>query len=1051
MGNVLPALEVVASQAHVDERLTNALEDNPSTLAPQTVPWEVFLQRLCTALLPSLSVAPEGVERVCLAGAVRAVLPAYEPAWTERQGSLDAFARTVAVLRRHEVTPRTLDSALGFVPDTEPGLKNRLSVLRAILQDLDQRLAHAGLVASASVEGLLAQALTDTHLHPEVVGLPTRVRVWHLLDLPPVRVRFLLGLARWLSAHKGGVVFHVVSEPRRARLPLSLDRALRAFEAEEGLSLELGYGLRDPSAEPSDPWLADWVNAIATGGRVVEPWQVGAVPVSVAEARGPEEEARWVASRVERWLRAGYGVHEVAVVLRRTTDEAVDALGRALDAARIPWQRPGGVALLSSPLARALLGLPRVAARGAPREEVLRALTVLQGNAPRGADPPPWRVAAALRDLQVETLFDTDLADKLTRARGENLPAAVAYVAEGWARDLWSLARDGTAQAHAERLLRWIDRVAGEGRFVEEARSVLATADFDAGAQAILRCLGRDEAGLAAAAELVRAVPSIAARAGLDGPLSAGAFGELLLDLAAARTLGASPGAGAGVAVLDATACVGRSFRALAVVGLQDGGFPARREDEALWGDAERALVARARGAPLEPSRTREAETLLLLAVLASARGEVCASLARHDVGGRARPASPFVADLVRAAGARVLRLGNDPLARSERVPPRGAERELRRYALTPEEAPPRHAEALRSALSRARVEEERLEFFARPGADGGRYTGRIDHDEALLRTLGMEGWAGPKRPVDVTTLERAARCGFKAFAQEVLRLEERPELTETLDDKDRGHLLHKLLEAGQDAARSTQNEPLERRWRAVLAELDAAGSEVSPPNPRVDAHLLRADYHAIRRQVEAWLARRLSHPDGWTMVDTEVAFGPRRRWPSVEVPMPGGEPVVIKGRIDGVERLGDQLRVVEFKSGRGDGFRKRLQDGALDTQFQLPIYVVALALALRAGALPPPAPRAPVDGVYVGFRDLTEHSLRDVLVRARRHGRDLDADHLTEAGVLGQGPLGDAVRRVVGPLRAGRFEPRPRDCDFCQYKSVCRVEAHETPPEESV
>jgi ATP-dependent helicase/DNAse subunit B len=34
----------------------------------------------------------------------------------------------------------------------------------------------------------------------------------------------------------------------------------------------------------------------------------------------------------------------------------------------------------------------------------------------------------------------------------------------------------------------------------------------------------------------------------------------------------------------------------------------------------------------------------------------------------------------------------------------------------------------------------------------------------------------------------------------------------------------------------------------------------------------------------------------------------------------------------------------------------------------------------------------------------------------------------------------------VVAPLRAGRFEPRPRDCQFCQYRSLCRVEAHDEP-----
>ena len=439
--------------------------------------------------------------------------------------------------------------------------------------------------------------------------------------------------------------------------------------------------------------------------------------------------------------------------------------------------------------------------------------------------------------------------------------------------------------------------------------------------------------------------------------------------------------------------------------------------------------------------------------MLGAAREAVAVSLARHDAAGRVLAASPFFGDLQRTAGVTVERVRRDPLARSRRVPPRGPERTLRSLAQCGDDELARAdldagtREALRSVSVRASVERGRQEFFARGDLAGDRYTGRIDHDPALVARLRLGEWAGGRRPLAVTTLERAARCGYKAFAMEVLRIEERIDEAETLDDKSRGHLLHKLLEAGQEALAESASLDAHERWMAVRAALDDAGAEFAVHEARLNASLLDADLRAIRRQVELWLERRLADPDGWQMIESEVAFGPRKKWPAVEVPVPNGEPVVIQGRIDGVERSGRALRVVEFKSGRGDGFRKRLQEGALDTQFQMVVYAAALERARRAGVLD--GDPAAVDGVYVGFRDLTEHGLRESLSRPRRKGDAVNVDELVQRGAEGEGPLGDAVRRVVLPLRAGHFEPRPRDCHFCQYASLCRVEAHDGAPDE--
>ncbi len=105
-------------------------------------------------------------------------------------------------------------------------------------------------------------------------------------------------------------------------------------------------------------------------------------------------------------------------------------------------------------------------------------------------------------------------------------------------------------------------------------------------------------------------------------------------------------------------------------------------------------------------------------------------------------------------------------------------------------------------------------------------------------------------------------------------------------------------------------------------------------------------------------------------------------------------------------------------------------------------VYAAALERARHAGVLE--GDPTAVDGIYVGFRDLTEHGLRESLSKPRKKGPAVDVDALIGQGAEGEGPLGEAVRRVVLPLRQGNFAPRPRDCGFCQYASLCRVDAHD-------
>jgi hypothetical protein len=78
-----------------------------------------------------------------------------------------------------------------------------------------------------------------------------------------------------------------------------------------------------------------------------------------------------VAARIARWIDDGLGAHEVAVVFAGDDPETRRCVRQALDDARIPWSDARAEGLLASPVARALLALPKMVARGADREEAL--------------------------------------------------------------------------------------------------------------------------------------------------------------------------------------------------------------------------------------------------------------------------------------------------------------------------------------------------------------------------------------------------------------------------------------------------------------------------------------------------------------------------------------------------------------------------------------------------------------------------------------------------------------------------------------------------------
>ncbi|MBL8683390.1 MAG: PD-(D/E)XK nuclease family protein [Myxococcales bacterium] len=1036
-------VHVVATDEHRRARLLVAAREGGAAIAPSTVSIHTLVRALHRALLPHVALAHPLIERVA------ASLAATKVRGGAGYTRATALASALDVLRRNAIDGDALERSLAEVDASEDGARKRLGALAEASRLVDERLEAEGLVARAGLEGVLARAIDAMELGealPAPIGPnPTHVRVTlGAAGLDLSRARLLAALGRALQRRGGGLSLRVLVEPARERWSAALDRALRVFEDDEESPVELELGLREDDGETHDG-LRSFVEALAAGGRAVD------APVEFAEAHGPDESARWAIATVERWIDAGMEPEEIAIVLRTGAADEVEPIVRALDEAGLRArldeacargiERPGA--------AIALVSLARALAEGGEVERVTFALAALAGpKAIRGH--APTTLAHAARAVRARTVFDPKL-----ELLGRHVSPATAEAASALRELVAPLGTEGTVEQHCARWLRFLRAIAPASRHQEAARSLGRVGSDEPATRAMLRASTREERALDAIERSIEQLAPRARRAGLASVIDAESFASLLEDaIDAAREAldGASDAGTSGVRVTSVESVVGATFRGVVVVGIEDGRFPAHVEEDSLLGEVERRAVKKSAGVLVVRRGAKEDEAQLFLAACAASSERLGLVGSRHDAGGRALAPSPFMVDVRRVLDRAPQWLTHDPLARSRAVVARGSERLTRAWAGWPSrEALAKAAmdtgaralfDRVRSAVERAEIERERTEFFAGLRAEPGRFSGRIDHDPRAIAALELARYATTAWPLDVTSLERTARCAFKAFAQQVLKLEPEDLPSLALDAKERGHLLHALLEAGQIALHGTQGRPRAVRWEKVEAALDKAAERFGADLPHADTDLLRADTVAIRRMIEGFLEGRMDADTRWSVVATEVAFGPEREWPALEVEVDGESPIVLRGRIDGVERLDESVRAVEFKSGRGDGFRKRLREGALDTQFQLVVYASALYRAVREGRVD--ATGVDVDGVYVGFRDQTEHGLRDVLAKPRRGGGDApiaDVESLVRDGAQGKGALGEAVRKAVLPVRQGVFAPRPRDCDFCNAQSLCRVE----------
>ncbi|HEY1266008.1 MAG TPA: PD-(D/E)XK nuclease family protein [Candidatus Binatia bacterium] len=492
------------------------------------------------------------------------------------------------------------------------------------------------------------------------------------------------------------------------------------------------------------------------------------------------------------------------------------------------------------------------------------------------------------------------------------------------------------------------------------------------------------------------------------------------------------------VTVLDAMAARGSSFRAVFIVGLNEGMFPRTIREDAFLRDRERELFETVLGYKVATKLGGfDEERLLFTLLVGSAKERLYAFHARNDGDGRPLAPSWYVEELCRAAGDRRIeyidvprsdvekaRVG--PFDRVELVPP---EELAVRLTLTGKDAKPLIDLCLPAPSLYARGREA-LRRLEESSAALGEYDGIVTSAGSYWARTAAGG-------LSPTSLEAFARCPFQFFAHNLLGLErlERPEDFEGPAAAEMGLIVHEVLAAFYQELIETKyfETAASRRKSDKQALLRAAARKAFLAFERDNAVGYLLAWEILKEQIETLLVEVVNRD----LADLEASgYRPLATEHAAEVKLPADWPAplngaLLHGRMDRIDYNGNlnRMRIVDYKlklqRARSDADNDLLRSALRAQRLQPPFY----ALLGKTAAVEFHHPEASVDVAFY------------FLAPAWDDG-PLAVESI--AGDVCDGASGAALKAnlafLADSMRRGRFFILPGDhCRYCQVSEVCR------------
>jgi ATP-dependent helicase/DNAse subunit B len=462
------------------------------------------------------------------------------------------------------------------------------------------------------------------------------------------------------------------------------------------------------------------------------------------------------------------------------------------------------------------------------------------------------------------------------------------------------------------------------------------------------------------------------------------------------------------ILVADVTQARGVAFRAVAVLGLAEGEFPATIGEDPFLRDADRQRLRQEFNLDLEPS-TESAEAEYFYETVTRPCDQLLLTRPRLADNGALWQASPYWEEVRR------LVLVEPRTLLSENLPP------PEQVSSWPEllESLAAHSgyDTLRAWVLKTHPDRQAALDAAgevlhhRSLGTSSRFDGDLT---ALSADFAHRFAAGS--PWSASRLESYRACPFFFFVQNVLALEPREEPAEGLDARQLGNIYHRILENVHQASSVADPANLDQ----LLAALPEVAASVLDRAPKQEGFRETAWWNQTREEivenVRCSLEALAQLPGDYVPVEHEAAFGLHGQ-PELVV-RDGDDHFRLRGFIDRVDRAPDgSLRVIDYKTGGPYAYHK--SDVAKGKKLQLPLYALAAREALGLGE--------PAEGFYW-------------------HVRHAEPSGFTMRGFDGgpEGAMGLAVEKAweaVRSARDGHFVPSPPDggCpSYCPAIGFC-------------
>ncbi|PRY35955.1 PD-(D/E)XK nuclease superfamily protein [Spirosoma oryzae] len=290
--------------------------------------------------------------------------------------------------------------------------------------------------------------------------------------------------------------------------------------------------------------------------------------------------------------------------------------------------------------------------------------------------------------------------------------------------------------------------------------------------------------------------------------------------------------------------------------------------------------------------------------------------------------------------------------------------------------------------------------------------------------------------------LNQFVSCSMRFYFSRIVNISEEDDIEERMGAADFGNWLHKVLER-LDLDYRLKGQPVSEPIIRSLLEEEFANSMKG----RVVESGMNLLLYDMARQLMLDFQRQQNSLPDLTVIGTEQTLRTKLRVSMGE----GREPleVTIAGKIDRIERFGDRIRIVDYKTGKVDLNskigpeqlrEKLLSDGGQEKMRQLWLYrYLALKTIQEKGGLPRsetngdiyPAVGMPVEAGFYSFRDVNGGFKTNPVQFG--DGQSV-ADYIAESEEL----LGELIRAMLDPDEPFKRTDQLATCEYCDFKGIC-------------